>query len=270
MAIKQTTIQKSDTIRFGSAKFEVSDDDISYEDLGAMRGVAFRESWEELLVESDNAGQVKVGVRNQKAELSGDLLEFNLTQLNLLRGGIDVYSTQAGTPVAGATEAILAGSWGYNDPHIVEFQMYDGTALTINSVTGGTDGLLVEDTDYFVGTDAKGNTIVTIIDSATVTTLTQTMTIDYDHTPAASKTLKSGGKYTMAERYCKITNLDEDGDSMVIKIFAATSKDGIVLELQPDEGDDAAVCPIRMEGLPKDTLTEGEQLFEIVDAQNIT
>ena len=270
MAVKQTSIQKADTIRFGSGKFEVSTDDSTWIDLGAMRNVAFRESWEELLVESDNAGQVKIGIRNQKASLEGDLLEINLTNLNTLRGGIDVYSTQAGTPVSGATYAKTSGNWGYNDPIVVEYQNYDGSQLTINSVTGSVDGALVEDTDFFVGQDAAGDTIVTIIDSATVTTESQTMTIDYDYTPAASKTLKSGGKFTMAERYVRITNTDEDGDTFIIKIFAATSKDGIEIELQPDEGEDAATMAIKMEGTLKDSLTEGEQLFEIVDAQNIT
>ena len=270
MAVKQTTVQKSDSIRFGSAKFEVSSDDITYTDYGAFRNVAFRESWDEVKVESDNAGRIKTGMANQIASIEGDLMEINLTNLNQMRGGIDLFTTQAGTPVAGATQTLASGAWGYNDPEVVENQNYDASALTINSVTGGTDGLLVADTDYFVGVNVRGETIITILDSATVTTETQTMTIDYDYTPAASKTLKSGGLFTMSDRYVRITNLDEDGDSFIIKLFAATSAEGIVIELQPDEGDDPAVTHIRMEGRQDETLTEGEQLYEIVDAQNIT
>jgi len=56
-------------------------------------------------------------------------------------------------------------------------------------VTGGTDGLLVADTDYFVGQNADGDTIITIIDSTTVTTEAQTMTVVYGYTPSAGNIL---------------------------------------------------------------------------------
>lgn len=270
MAVKQTSVQKSRSIRFGSAKFEVSSDDITYVDYGAFRNVVFREEWDDVKVESDNAGRIKTAIANQIASIEGDLMEINLTNLNQMRGGIDLFTTQAGTPVAGATQTLLSGAWGYNDPEIVENQNSDLTQLTINSVTGGTDGLLVEDTDYFVGVNVRGETVITIIDSGTVTTEAQAMVIDYDYTPAATKTLKSGGLFTMADRFVRITNTDESGDDFVIKLFAATASEGIVIELQPDEGDDPAVTPIRMEGRQDEDLSEGEQLYEIVDGQNIT
>ena len=66
---------------------------------------------------------------------------------------------------------------------------------------------------------------------------------------AAHPDLRGGTKLRFRDRLLPAVGAhgdhpDEDGDDLVIKIFAATSKDGIVIELQADEGDDAAVTPI--------------------------
>jgi len=53
---KQTTVQRENSIRFGSGKMEISNDNWSTsKDLGAMRNIVFEETWDEVLVESDNA-----------------------------------------------------------------------------------------------------------------------------------------------------------------------------------------------------------------------
>lgn len=92
----QTTIQDSNKIMFGSGLFEVSEDGESWTNLGAMRNIVFTETWEEVRVLSDNAGEVKVGIKNHYANLAGDLMEIDLAKLNTIRGGIDSYSTDSG------------------------------------------------------------------------------------------------------------------------------------------------------------------------------
>src|SRR5699024_1543166 len=84
-----TTVQQSNTIRFGSAKFEVGETEEELTHLVAMRGVEFEETWYELRVNSDNAGVIMVGTNNHQATIRGDLMEINLKNLALLRGGID-------------------------------------------------------------------------------------------------------------------------------------------------------------------------------------
>ena len=92
----QTTIQQANKIQFGSGRFEVSNDGANWINLGAMRGIVFSEVWDEVRVVSDNAGEIKVGIKNHYASLAGDLMELNLYKLSVLRGGIDIHSQSAG------------------------------------------------------------------------------------------------------------------------------------------------------------------------------
>ena len=92
----QTQIQQANKIQFGSGKFEISQDGISWINLGAMRNIVFSEAWDEVRVMSDNAGEVRVGIKNHYASLSGDLMELNLYKLSIIRGGIDVHTQSAG------------------------------------------------------------------------------------------------------------------------------------------------------------------------------
>ncbi len=95
--MSQTSIQNSNKISFGSGKLEYSTDDGStWTDLGAMRNIVFTESWEQVKVDSDNAGRVKTGIKDQMASIAGDLMEIDLAKLNDLRGGIDTLEEDAG------------------------------------------------------------------------------------------------------------------------------------------------------------------------------
>ena len=125
-------------------------------------------------------------VTNEEVSLNMTIQEINPTTLNVLMSGITEIENIAGSLVSGASQAVTATNWTYNDPITVENQNGDLSALSITSITGSVDGLLVSGTDYFTGTAADGKTIITIIDSTTVTTETQTMTIIYDYTPNAT------------------------------------------------------------------------------------
>jgi len=94
--MSQTTIQKENTIIFGSGKFEISKDGIDWINLGAMNNIVFTETWEDVLVDSDNAGRIKTGIKNQEASLAGDMLEIDLEKLSILRGDLDKYSKDPG------------------------------------------------------------------------------------------------------------------------------------------------------------------------------
>ena len=143
-----------------------------------------------------------------------DVFEIkNFDALGILYG--KTVNNTAGSLVSGATQVKASGSWGYNDPFVIENQNGDGTQLTINSVTGGTDGALVANTDYFVGQNAAGDTVVTVIDSATVTTESQTITVDYDYTPNASQETAIRSVTTELPRLIiKIVAEDENGNQL--------------------------------------------------------
>jgi len=268
--MRQTTVQNSNAIRFGSGKVEVGDTVGSLVDLGAMRNVSFEENWDEVTIESDNAGELYVEQRNQTAAIAGDLMEVELENLKDLRGGLDSYSTQDGSLVSGATQSVTSGNWDYDKFIKIENQNADGSAITVNSVTASTDGVLTADDDYYLAQNEHGEYGIWIDGAGTLTTTTsQDITIDYDYTPAASQTLKSGGKRTISPKVVRITNVDENGNKFQITIFKAYNQSGITLELPADDDEEPAMTPINLQGRLDEARTAGEQLFEIYDEQGV-
>ena len=136
-------------------------------------------------VKADDTGTV-FKVIDLQASITCELLE------NMGRDTIDLLFTTtssdvAGSLVSGATQVIASGTKAFNEFTAITNQNGSGAAITVNSVTGATDGLLVADTDYVVTKDADGTYWIVIIDSATVTTMAQNFTIDLDYTPNASE-----------------------------------------------------------------------------------
>jgi len=266
----QTTVKNLGAIKFGSAKFEISSNGVDWTDLGAMRELVFEEMSERSEISADNTGPILVGIRDHRVQLSGNLMEIDLANLNVIRGGIDNYSTVDGILVSGVIQDFVSGQWGYNDPVAIENQNCNKSQLTINSVTGSVDGALVAGTDYFVGVNEAGDTVVTVIDSATVTTEDQTITVNYDYTPCAKKVLKSGGKMELSSFYARFTNLDEEDKMFRITVHKAENAAGIVINYQPDEGEDPDMIPITIIGRRDNARTAGEQLFTIEDEQGVS
>ncbi len=127
MARNMTTVQNANTIRFGSAKFEVGESEDNLVDLGAMRGIVFEETWDEVQVTSDNAGVIRVGINNHMAAIEGELMEINLETLATIRGGIDKIENVAEDPDQGTKEAVrlLSGGISTFQPRVARITNYD-------------------------------------------------------------------------------------------------------------------------------------------------
>ena len=104
---------------------------------------------------------------------------------------------------------MTSGNWSFDTPILLTAQNADGTAPTIDSVTGGTDGALTEDTDYFL-TVIDGDYYITVIDSSTVTTTAQSITIQADYTPAARTRRSTGGLTNQTPIEVRLTNRNPD------------------------------------------------------------
>lgn len=113
-----TSVQQRNTIRFGSAKFEVGESIDKLVDLGAMRGVQFEESWKEMQVKSDNAGIIVAGIAEHQAKISGDLMEINLKTLALIRGGIDKLEAVPAAEGKKAAVKLLTGGLSTFKPRV--------------------------------------------------------------------------------------------------------------------------------------------------------
>jgi len=264
MARNMTTVQDSNSIRFGSAKFEVGPDIGSLVDLGAMRGIVFEESWDEVRVTSDNAGIIKVGMNNHMASIEGELMEINLQTLATIRGGIDNFNTIAGTAQTVAAEQIrltgqtlkrLANKNGNGS--IV-------TAVTVKNAAGAVTHAL--GTDYILGVDSAGYTVISRVPGGAITD-GATVNVGYTYTPVSAKRLLSGGLGTFQPRVARITNYNDAGKEFRITVYNASPESGLNITFPEADAEDPAMTPIRMTGSPDASRPVGEQLFEIYDEQ---
>ena len=93
------------------------------------------------------------------------------------------YVKPAGTPVVGEKQDMVFADYIHQD---IENQNYDGSIITVNSVTGSIDELLTVTTDYIVSLSG-GKYGITPVSGGNISTLKeQTFEVNYDYTPAAS------------------------------------------------------------------------------------
>lgn len=210
MATNQAVAESPKDIVIGSAAgFYSTDGGSNFVKVGLGDGWVFAEEITPLDVNPDNgvAPDILRGVASQKATIGGEFLEYDLSKLDAIRGGIDTYSIVASSLVSGAAETTDEGDWSYSIPITISGKNGSGAIPTINSVTGGTDGALVLDTDYTVSNIVSTNDwIIQIIDSATVTTESQDIVVNIDYTPAASETLSTGGLSSMTPIWWRFVN----------------------------------------------------------------
>jgi hypothetical protein len=260
----QGVTPRTNYMDWGSCKVEVGENFGALTSVGTLQNVSVKESWKEIRFKTGNGGEINPIVFDQEVEVSADLNENDLAIINIIRGGIDTYAAVAGTPVSGASQVIASGAWAYKKFIKIENQNYNGGAITVNSVTAGTDGVLVADTDYYVGQNENGDYGIYVIDSLTVTTLNQTLTINHDYTPAASKTLSSGGKYEIAYKVIRLTNTHPiNGTTYQLDIYKASNTAPLEEAWQDDGSEKPNTQKFTMRGVCDTTRTAGDQLYKI-------
>jgi hypothetical protein len=252
----QTTIQKQDSIRFGSGKLEMGANFGALTNLGAVRNLVFNSLKEDVQIDFDNTNPMKKFVKGIDASITVDIAEIDMTTFSLTDAGWAIVTPVAGAPVAGETDLIVSGTWSYNEFQPIEHQNGDGSTITINSVVGATDGALVSETDYFKGQDSDGVWGIFIKDSATVTTLAQNITIDYDYTPNASKVVTFNDFGTKTLKVARITNTNSAGKTFIIDMENVTNTEPWVLPFLADDSDDVAVMSLTLTGTVQDITDE--------------
>lgn len=264
----QTTVQNSKTLRAGSVKVEAGNDIGSLVNLGAFRGnVTFEETWEEVVAMSANAGELARRIRNHRCAVSGDAFEVNPANLNMLRGGIDTYATQAAAPANITDEAIVLT--GTVAKRLRYKQAAAGTECASIVVTGASGTPThVRNTDYVITVDSEGYTCIARAAAGGITS-GATVLVDYQYTPAANVTLQTGGKVVVSPCVVRLTNTDENGKRFMITIYKAYNSQGIRLEFLEDESGEFTAVPLRIEGTKDVSRVAGDQLFEILDEQGV-
>ena len=120
----QTTVQNIDAIRFGSMKVEAGSGTSSLTDLGVAKGVTFEEQITYAWIGMDNAQRQRRVVK-QEVVISGSLVEFSPEDLNIIRGGIDVYTSSTGD---GSKKILETGG-----KHVQTPKVWELTNITVSS-----------------------------------------------------------------------------------------------------------------------------------------
>lgn len=233
-------------------------------DLGAVRKVRFMGKTIKQQIESDNRGTILNHAR-LNGEIEFDWLEpGSVSNLAVLFKGLVTATTTVGasTPVTG--EVTASGSWAYLQPIWFAQQSATQVVPTSITVTGGTDGLLTANTNYFVMQDAA--TLrwgVYIKSGGAVTTLSQSLTFTYTVTIAANRILTGGTTLTQTARYVKIVGPLETNSAVTrtIELSSATAaSDMLIPFVDVENGNDVGVMPVKLENDKAATWTITDQV----------
>lgn len=241
--MSQTTIQNADSIKFGSAKMEVSTDGTVgavWEDMGAGRSFSAAESYNAVKIDSDNAGVVKDYVNQRQFAISGELLEVDFNTLKHIRGALDEVTTVAG---AETTEDQVLSAGNYSEDVWYEFagQNDDGSEPLVNTADAETDG----DISTSLITSKVGDEWGFIIPDGTLTSGTgQSITINITYTPTAKVVVEGGGTVSLSRFQVRLTNTDADGKEFSVRFPYCKINEGMEFSFASDDADDANTLPI--------------------------
>jgi len=249
---------------------------VSYRDYGSTgawtkalfaNAVQYNATREVTDVVYQDVGTVESLVSAETVEISWESGRvFDLNAISALSGGLYALSTVAGTLVENEEYVASSGAWNYGKFILLPGQNSSGAKQTIASVVGSVDGALVLDTDYFqVQLDEVGWGLY-IIDSTTVTTEAQNITITYDYTPAASTVLKTGGVKTINPIELKFETLDASSNEVTLIFYKVNPSGTIGHGFTGENEATPATIPFTFTAVKDTSRAEGDQLYTEVRA----
>ena len=265
------------SLLIGSVKAEVATVIAGpYTNVGLGRSFQLTEEITPYDVQVDNGPDPLEGIAEHELPVTFELVELYVPTHVLIRGGIDIESQTAGTPVVGATQQ-LENPFTPFEVYRIENQNGDGTALAaFTSVVGSTDGALTVNDDFFQLTDVltNGDTETSIMMNSVaggtnLTTTAQDITVTYDYTPNASREMSTGGLATISSRVWRFTNRQVISGSdfdRIIEVYKVSFEGGQTLAFNSDQATDPlTVFPFNLRGKLDTDRTDGDQLFKLTD-----
>jgi hypothetical protein len=250
----------------GSAKVEVATyGGSSWYDLGYGEGVSWVEGFKTDEAIPDNSASLGIVVLDQYADIDFMVWQPDFEALTLARGSIDTYTAIPGDLVSGHTQTVASGAWGYGT--FIEFdgQNSDGSAPTMDGthpVVGSVDSDLTVAVDYdLVKVGSKWGVVIT--DSATVTTIAQSLTLKYSYTPTASVTFETGGESIPGFLKLRLTNVTS-GKTTVVEFHKVQNTTGFSVKMNADSGT-AKPTPwaLKFHSVNDGSLDTKKQLYKI-------
>lgn len=243
----QTEIQSPNAIRAGSILLEVGPNLSSLVNLGALRDVSFEQQGENANIEFDNAEGISKYYNKRTFQLNATLAEIDWDNLAIINANEVTVVNENGDPVSGEEQVVDADTYDLDKTIELEGQNADGSAPTINSVTGSVDGALAA-ADYDLVKQSNGRYALVLNSGAGVTTTDQTITVDYDYTPSATKVVTINDSGTREKQVMRITNTNEAGKTLVVVVEGVANVAPISIDFAGDNEAEVATLPISLEG----------------------
>jgi hypothetical protein len=224
------------------------------------------------LIQNSGGQDILGQMKNFTADLSFVLQEFNVDKINEIGSGLFEQADIAGTPVVGANQTVNNGNWELDKLIELSGQNASGAQPTINSVTGSVDGALILDDDYFVTQTKAGKWAIYVVNTGTATaTQAQNITINTDYTPAEAKRLFAGAATVeLVPQVVRFINTDENGKVRQLTIYRADLGDGgFTFSFGSALNEGVNTYPITMQGRLDSSRTNGRQLLEYLDEQQV-
>ena len=256
----QTTVQKVNSVRFGSWTLYVSTDNwVSWTNLWALKDATLNVSKNIIEFVADNC-KLPPKVKVKETIFSANLYEVVLDNLQKIDWMAD-YSTVDWTATS-VTWETLSNTWLTTDnPVKLANKNWDNTK--VGSITVYADWTaLTEGTDYDTFTENDWYSYIYPLKDTS-----WTITVDYTYTPLASKQqLYKDIIKTLATNRFKFENKDEDGKVFWIEFYEGYNRAGIEAKFLADETtDDALNIPLEIKAYP----TPDQKLFRIYDEQDV-
>ena len=239
-----------------------------YTDLGVtMNEGSLAFSYDSVKITGSKAEGVLNYNKNMALEATFTLLQQDLNNINKLMTGTTSYAAVAGTPVAGATQTLVANAWSFDKFYPFEHQQ--GTGVVPTAISLANDGAIVEQTDYFIMQDASGKWGFMVIDTVDTDTAFN-LVATYTYTPSASRTLSAGSSSVdIVPRSLRIRKLLDTGKYWTMIIYAAVNSGGLNFSLPRYDADEPSVLEVVMTGQLDTARADLDQLFKITDEYGI-
>lgn len=240
---QQTGIINEARLLSGAWEFYIGDSIGSLFRLGAYRDASVQSKREstELIFDNDKINKFKKG---KEFSFTFVLWEIDPDTLASMNKGWITKTAVAGTEVAWATQAIAnPTAWQIVE---LEGQMHDLSLVSVTWVSGSTDGALTVNTDYVVIKWPGGKSNIYFIAGGNITTMSQTFTVTYTYTPAASVTFTFADNGIATKFYARFVHERNDGKQVVIDLEDVQNIQGLTIDFVGNEEDDVATVSVEL------------------------
>lgn len=242
----QTSIQNSGAIRVGSVKLEVGADLGAMVDVGALRGVSWKQKGTTDEILFDNTEKIKKFSDGNVFSLVATLCEIQWDNIQVMNDGQVSITNNPGSSTPVTNEAHGTG-WTVGSPIRMNFK--NGTNLVVSGIVVKAAGSpLTLNTDYriYVANGTNGVNGYTYV--VPLTAQATAITFDYTYTPTASKTITFNATGTKTGKYIRITNTDENGLTQVITMSGTSNISPIEISFASDNEANVSEMPLELEG----------------------